>query len=539
MEGCETSHLPSVLGYTPRVKDKSKVIPRRKILKLAGVTGASLWMPFSFTAGCGGDGNAKDVDGGAIGDDGGPVVGDLLPVPPMLEGEVIDGVRVFKLDLQTGMIEWVPGNPTETYGVNGPVLGPTLHLRKGESVRIEVTNSLNETSTIHWHGMELPARSDGGPYQPIEAGATWVSEFDVIQRPLMAWYHPHHMHQTARHVYMGMAGLIYIDDPAESLDLPSTYGIDDLPLVVQDRRFAADGTHPYSAGSTLAMPDRMAGLKGETMLVNGVIEPTYTIQRGLIRLRILNGSNARNYNFGFSDNRSFQYIGNDGGLFDAPIPATRVLLAPAERAEILVDFSADTKGDVISLQSYSGEVLSSLFAGNMGANLADALDESTFAIMSFEVGDPPESTLTPPTNFAPQERLLESDAVRTRSIVLSMGMGAVFINGEQMTDMSSVPAAINFNIPAGDVEIWEVSNASGMAHPLHLHNRHFQVLDIDGESPPAYLAGWKDTVLVKPGQDMRLLVSFAGTADSEFPYMFHCHILEHEDAGMMGQFYLV
>ncbi len=516
-------------------KKSSESLSRRNVLKLAG---AGLVAPFVIGA-CGSDSSEGTGDGGPVSGDGGPLPGGLLAVPPMLEGELVDGVRVFQLNLQAGSVEWIAGNPTPTYGVNGPVLGPTLHFRKGESTRIEVTNSLEESTTIHWHGMEVPARSDGGPYQVISAGATWVSEFDVIQRPMMAWYHPHLMHQTARHVYMGMAGLIYVDDPAEQVDLPSTYGIDDLPIVIQDRRFAADGTHPYSNSGSLDMIDRMAGLKGETMLVNGLVDANYTIQKGLIRLRLLNGSNARNYNLGFSDGRTFQLIGSDGGLLEAPIEVTRVLLGPAERAEILVDFSGDSTGDSLKLQSFSGEVFGRLFTGNMGANLADALDNATFDIMSFEVGDPPAATITPPASFAALDFLSETDAVRTRSIDLSMRMGSVFINREQMLNMNSVPAAINFSINAGEVEIWEVSNSSGMAHPLHLHNRHFQILDIDGATPTAQLAGWKDTVLVRPGQSLRLLVHFQGTADADVPYMFHCHILEHEDAGMMGQFYIV
>ena len=506
-------------------------LARRTLLKSLGCVGVGAITP-SFLTSCG-----RSTDS-PFGEDG-PPIGGMLPVPSMLEGTLIDGVRVFSLTLQPGSVEWVPGSPTATYGVNGPLLGPTLHLRVGESVRIEVTNSLAESSTLHWHGMELPARSDGGPYQPIAPGATWKSEFDVIQRPMMAWYHPHQMHHTARQVYMGMAGLIYVTDPSANVDLPSTYGVDDMPLVIQDRRFFADGTHPYSPGGSLAMRDRMAGLKGDIMLVNGAIEPNYPVLQGLVRLRILNGSNARNYNLGFSDNRTFQHVGSDGGLFDAPIEVDRVLLGPAERADILVDFSGDATGDTLAMQSFSGEVFDTLFSGNMGANLADELDNATFNIMTFVVGDAPSEVIVPPTSFTPLERLSEADAVRTRPIKLSMEMGGLFINDERMLDMNSVPAAINYNIANGDVEIWEVSNTSGMAHPLHLHNRHFQLLDIDGQPPPAQLAGWKDTVLVNPGQTLRLIVSFQGVSDIEFPYMFHCHILEHEDAGMMGQFFIV
>ncbi len=507
-------------------------LTRRTLLKLSAATGVGTIL--TGIPGCGSSPAGENPFG-----DAGPPVGESGPIPPMLEGELVDGVRVYKLNLQEGSVEWVPGNPTPTYGINGPVLGPTLHLRVGESVRIEVTNSLQEISSIHWHGMELPARSDGGPYQPIDPGVTWVSEFEVIQRPMLAWYHPHRMDFTGRHVYMGMAGLIYVDDSAQNETLPSTYGVDDLPLVIQDKRFSADGTHPYSAGNSLPMRDRVAGLKGDTLLVNGGIEPEYAVPQGLVRLRILNGSNARNYNLGFSDNRSFLQIGCDGGLLDAPIDTTRLLLAPAERAEILVDFSADASGDLPQLQSYSGEVVSALFTGNMGGNIADARDRDTFNILSFKVGEPPAQSIAAPTSFTALERISEASAVRTREIALSMRMGGVFINDQRMLEMDSVPAEINFRINEGETEIWRVTNSSGMAHPLHLHNRHFQVLDIDGQAPEPSLAGWKDTILVRPDQVVRLLVEFRGTPDEEFPYMFHCHILEHEDGGMMGQFYIV
>ncbi len=502
-----------------------------------------LVLPTSLTA-CGSDaggdtpdGGGSSGDGGGDRSDGGTATG--VPVPPQLDGDLTGNLRTFKLTLQTGTVEWIAGNPTATFGVNGPVLGPTLRFRRGERVRIEVTNTLAETTTLHWHGMQLPAKSDGGPYQTIAPGATWITEYDIVQRPMMAWYHPHQMGETARHVYMGMAGLIYVEDPAQTIDLPSTYGVDDIPLVIQDRRFAADGTHPYSPGNSPAFFDTMAGVKGDTMLVNGVIEPRGVIPKGLVRLRLINGSNSRNYNLGFSDDRSFQHIGGDGGLFASSVETKRVLLGPAERAEILVDFSADATGTALRLQSYSGEVFSALFTGNMGANLADDLDQTTFDIMTFEVGAPPAATITPPTTFDPIARMQETDAVRTRSVALAMSGGTVTINGSRMLDLDTIPANINFSIPAGDTELWQVTNASGMAHPLHIHHRHFQVLDIDGQPPPVHLAGWKDTILVEPGQFFRLLLKFEGTPDPDFPYMFHCHILEHEDAGMMGQFYIV
>ncbi|MCC6999096.1 MAG: multicopper oxidase domain-containing protein [Deltaproteobacteria bacterium] len=501
-------------------------IGRRTFLEAVGAVGLSLVLPLGV-AGCG-RADGVDIAGGG-----------QLPMPPLLEGELQGGVRLFRLRLQTGAVDFGAGAPTATYGVSGAYLGPTLKLRRGERVRIEVTNALDETTTLHWHGMEVPARSDGGPYQTIAAGATWTTEFDVTQRPLTAWYHPHQMHATARHVYMGMAGLIVVEDDPGTPALPASYGIDDLPLVIQDRRFFADGTHPYSNGQHPAMHDMMAGLKGSTILVNGAVVPRGVVPRGLTRLRVLNGSNARNYNLGFGDDRGFLQIASDGGLLAVPVAMTRLLLAPGERAELLVDFSADPTSGVVTLRSYSGEAFAALFTGQMGDNLADALDRGSFDVASFVIGGAPPRALSAPTQLEAIARMAESSAVRTRQLVMSMRMGSVFINAARMTELASVPAAISYDIPAGDTELWVVSNTSGMAHPLHIHHRQFQLLDIDGVAPPPALAGWKDTVLVGPNRVVRLLVSFAGVADREFPYMFHCHILEHEDDGMMGRFFIV
>ncbi len=499
------------------------MVSRRRFLQICGVGAAGLALPA-----CGDDVWVPDeVDPTGF------------FVPPLLDGELDGTTRVFRLQLRTGSVEWVPGAPTLTYGANGDVLGPTLHFRRGERVRIEVTNDLGITTTLHWHGMQVPARADGGPYQTIAPGTTWNSEYDIVQRAMTAWYHPHQMHATARHVYMGLAGMILVEDQAEISVLPSTYGVDDLPLVVQDKQLFADGTHPYSGESTPSMHDHMAGLRGQIMMVNGRITPRAVVPRGLVRLRVLNGSNARIYNFGFSDNREVLQIASDGGLLDAPIATTRVLLAPGERAELLVDFGSDEPGTAVRLQSYSGEVFGALYTGMMGANMTDSLDRTTFDIMTFEVGAESGTGIVAPTSFTPIEREPEAAAVRTRAIALSMTAGAWLINGTQMNQISDVPAAINFRIAPGDVEIWQLTNSSGVSHPIHLHNRHFQILTIDGEPPPPHLAGWKDTVIVGPQHTVRILVRFEGTPDDEFPYMFHCHILEHEDMGMMGQFFIV
>jgi len=502
-------------------------VDRRGFLKLSGAG----WV--TTRLGLFGCGDQATVPPDAVVDMGN------LPVPPLLEGELVGGVRSFTLDVQTGSVEWVAGAPTATYGVNGPVLGPTLALRRGERVRLEVTNSLSETTTLHWHGMQVPARADGGPYQTIAPGATWVAEFDVDQRATTTWYHPHQMHATGRQVYMGIAGVIRVVDPAEAFPLPSTYGVDDIPLVIQDRRLFADGTHPYSDGGTPTMHDHMSGMRGPIMLVNGAITPRAVVPRGLVRFRLLNGSNARIYNLGLSDNRTFKLIATDGGLLDAPVATTRVLLAPGERAEIVVDFGADAAGTAVQLVSYSSEVFSSLYIGMMGANMTDALDKGTFDVMTFETGAMPAPQTSVPATFEPIVRIAAGDAVRTRTLTFSMAQGAWLINGAEMTSLDNVPAAIDFQVRSGEIEIWEVTNTTFMAHPLHLHHKHFQVLSIDGQPPPPALAGWKDTVTIRPSETVRIIIPFAGAGDSQFPYLFHCHVLEHEDMGMMGRFFLL
>ncbi|MBP9084918.1 MAG: multicopper oxidase domain-containing protein [Kofleriaceae bacterium] len=502
-------------------------LPRRSFLQLCGLASASLLLPSH--AGCGDNVPATE-----------PSTGDALPIPAQLEGELIAGVRVFRLQMQPGTVTWVPDAPTATYGINGDYLGPTLRLRRGERTRIEVSNGLSETSTLHWHGIELPARADGGPYQPIAPGTTWVSEFDVVQRPTTAWYHPHQMHATGRQVYMGMAGLIQIDDPAApELQLPTTYGIDDFPLVLQDRRLFADGSHPYSSGGSLAMHDMMAGLKGDIMLVNGKVSPRGTLPQGWVRLRLLNGSNARNYLLGFGDDRAFQQIASDGGLLAAPLTSKRLLLGPGERAEILLDLRNDATGSEFKLRSFSNESYSQLFAGQMGSNLADTRDREAFDIMTIVVGPPLMTEVVPPSVFAPITAPNVALATTTRRLTLAMAMGNVTINGARMLDLANVPAAIDFRIARGSVEVWEVVNTSGMAHPLHVHNQQFQVVDVAGAAPLPHLQGWKDTVIIPPNQTVRLLLHFDSVADAASPYMFHCHILEHEDHGMMGRFFIV
>jgi FtsP/CotA-like multicopper oxidase with cupredoxin domain len=254
-----------------------------------------------------------------------------LAVPPLAPSRLDEhGRRVFDLRAQAGTTDFGFG-ATRTWGFNGSYLGPTLRAARGEQVLINVHNGLGEATTVHWHGMHLPAKMDGGPHQPIRPGATWSPTWRVDQPAATLWYHPHPHGTTERHVYRGLAGLFLLDDPATDVaSLPSRYGVDDVPVIVQDKSFD-DGQFDmgHRIGSDI-------GVLGDTLLVNGTAGPYHEVRAERTRLRLLNASTARVYNFGFADDRPFSLVGTDGGLLDRPYQMERVQLSPGERAEIVV-----------------------------------------------------------------------------------------------------------------------------------------------------------------------------------------------------------
>ncbi|MDX1269828.1 MAG: multicopper oxidase domain-containing protein, partial [Oceanisphaera sp.] len=269
-----------------------------------------------------------------------------LKIPPLEAGSVSDAARHYTLTLQRGSSVFLPGTATSTLGINGDYLGPTLLMRRDEQVALAVHNGLDEPSSLHWHGFHVPASEDGGPNQQIEPGATWNPAFKVMQNGGTFWYHSHVIHKAGEQVYKGLAGLILVQDDDEAeLGLPSSYGIDDIPLIVQDRRFASDGNFSYMS----RYDDVVKGMHGDTLLVNGTWQPVFEPEARLVRFRLLNGANARTFTFAFSDGREFYQIASDGGLLNSPLPMNRLELAPAERAEILVDFSDGREVMLVSL----------------------------------------------------------------------------------------------------------------------------------------------------------------------------------------------
>ena len=266
-----------------------------------------------------------------------------LPIPPLLEDKNSEeGKAEFDLKVQYGKTEFIEGHQADTLGYNGDYLGPVIRVNRGDDVKINIHNTLDEPTTVHWHGLEVPAEMDGGPHQLIIQDAIWEPYFKIDQPAATLWYHPHLLHKTGEQVYKGLAGLFYIDDEnSKKLDIPKEYGVNDIPLIIQDKRFTDNGSISYE----LDMMDSMNGFLGDTVIVNGAINPRLDVKNEIIRLRLLNGSNAKTYSFNFSGNTKFHQIASDGGFLEESVEMDILSLAPAERAEILLDLSDHNIGD--------------------------------------------------------------------------------------------------------------------------------------------------------------------------------------------------
>jgi blue copper oxidase len=451
-----------------------------------------------------------------------------LPIPPLIDAAK-QGNAV-KLKVTSGRHAFLKGKPTRSYGYSGPVLGPAIRLRRGDEVEMTVENVLDVDTTVHWHGLLVPGDVDGGPHQVIKSGGMWRPRLRVEQPASTAWFHPHLHHDTARQVYMGLTGLIIVDDGSDAgLGLPRTYGVDDLPLILQDRSFDSDGSLLYDLD-----PDPQTiqyGVRGNTIIANGVVNPVAKVPCGLVRLRILNAANAQNFDLRFSDRREFHVIASDAGYLSAPVALKQLRISPAERFEILVDF-ANRKPVMLET---GPDTLMGIFGAVSQDGSADFV-----SIMRFE----PAATAGTVIDFA--ARLVEplaadrEKAVQRRQFVLDSGI----CGGQRPTEMGTLPglcingkthdmARIDVETGLGTLEVWEIVSL-GMAHPFHVHGASFRILSLQGSPPPAHLAGWKDVVLVEDKAE--LLVAFNHPATAEHPFMYHCHILEHEDAGMMGQY---
>ncbi len=460
-----------------------------------------------------------------------------LFIPDTLSG------TIFNLNIQTGTKQFIGTNNTPTFGFNGNFLGPTLLINKNDSITLNVTNSLTVPTTVHWHGFHVAPMNDGGPHQIIPPTTTWSPSFKMRNEAATLWYHPHGEGKTEIQISKGLAGMIIVRDSTEATyALPRKYGVDDFPLIVQTRAFdvlyqIATATH-----------------EDTVLMVNGTRDPYLQVPQQVVRLRLLNASADRTYNFGLADNSNFYLIGSDGGILQQPYLTNRVRLSTGERAEILIDFASYSVGTQIFLKSYASELSRGIIGADsvgtstiimMEGYYSNPLNGIDFDILRFDVVAPTASPVTTiPTSFNPITPLLEVNADVTRSIhftadtVTSGIQGYVdgpFLMNDTPFDMDSINIVVYLN----DIEIWELTNSTLVAHPFHIHDIEFFVLDINGIPPPPEYQGLKDVILVKPNDTVRFITQFTTFSDPMVPYMYHCHLLHHEDDGMMGTFLVI
>lgn len=450
-----------------------------------------------------------------------------VPIPPALEGTTFD------LTIQHGTSEIFPGIQTATIGYNGSHLGSTLIIQKGSTVTLNVHNQLGDTTTTHWHGLHVAPKNDGSPHNLIMASETWSPSFEVMDNAATYWYHPHLHGKTLKQVVKGAAGFIIVRDAEEAaLNLPRTYGVDDVPLVFQWKTF--------DATKQIVELDE----EDNEVLVNGTLRGgTLNLPAQVVRLRLLNGSSHRYFDFGFANSLNFKQIAGDAGLLDAPVSMSKLILTPGERAEILVDLT-DKEGQSLTLrqfgtqlpQGYPGGAMMNMGGGN---NMMGALDDTDFDLMTISVAAPTNNPVTSiPATLTANTPFSQTGAA-SRNFGFSaqpmMSMTNFFINGSKF-DMETM----NFSTEQGKTEVWTLTNQTMMAHPFHLHGNSFYVLSVNGATPPANMRGRKDVITVPPMQgNVKIIVRFDDFSDPEMPYMYHCHILSHEDTGMMGQFLVI
>ncbi|MBK8698762.1 MAG: multicopper oxidase family protein [Saprospiraceae bacterium] len=436
----------------------------------------------------------------------------LIAIPTVMDATK----AAFTAKSKSAIIEGVSMN-TLSYG-GAAILGPTLKIQQGDVMKLEFKNELSEPTNIHWHGLEAPASQDGYPTEVTQAGSSFSYNFPIKDRPGTYWYHPHPDMATASQAYRGLAGFFIVSSPEEkALKLPE--GNFDIPLVFQDKRLT-NGLN-YNPNSD----DQTIGLFGETILVNGTPGAKLEVSTGTYRLRLLNGSNARIYNFSLTNGMSFKLIGSDGGLLDEAIDINTLLLAPGERADVLVSFKGMAVGSEIFIESQP-------FSGSTSQG------SQAFKIMKFKVTNTISDEFMFPSKLMAVQKIPESSSVATRKfnighMMLHGGMGGVMhpIDGKTF-DANRRDEVVK----AGSVEIWEFDNTTGSEiHPMHLHGLQFQVLKRTGgrNSIQPWEKGWKDTVLAFPDEKVRIIIRFPANKGK---FVFHCHNLEHEDAGMMLNF---
>jgi FtsP/CotA-like multicopper oxidase with cupredoxin domain len=506
----------------------TRPVSRRGLLALAGATGVAA------LAGCGRPGDGPGT--GSLLTSAAPLPAPFrtpLAIPPVARPVLTNAAGDHIVITQrVADARLLPDRTTRIWGYDGIFPGPTIRARRGRPLTVTMRNELPVPTSTHLHGGVTPADSDGFPldlttpagYSPgpphLHGPGARVHEasrdyrYPIGQRAATLWYHDHRMDYTAPQVWRGLAGMMIISDDEEDA-LPLPRGDRDLPLLICDRAFEADGSLRYpmrdmSMASPGADGTFGSGLFGDVILVNGVAWPRHEVANVRYRLRLVNGSNARRYRLGLSSGAELIQIGTDDGLLAAPVAHREIVLSPGERCDVLVDFSGYPIGTEVTLRNGFGT-------------------GPTAAVMRFVVTRTAKEDTRVPARLATVPVLTRADAARVRRFDFRSRGGRWQINNQPYDPAGSLAAP-----RLGTVELWRFT--TDFHHPVHVHLGHFQVLSRSGRDPDPWEGGWKDTVDVRPYETVEVLVRFAGYRGR---YMLHCHNLEHEDMAMMANFDVV
>lgn len=476
----------------------NRMFTRREALKIGAIAGGSLLLPlllqrrgYTQTAGSP-QPNRFQVK---------------LPISPVVAPVRSDAdTDYYEIKLQKSRVEILPGLTTEVWAYEGMIPGPTIVQVKNRKSVVRFVNNIDVSTSIHLHGMASQPQYDGYPEDLIPPG--YYKDYKYPNnRAAMMWYHDHAIHTTARNVYMGLAGIYIVQDPAESaLQLPK--GKYDVPLIIQDKLFASDGSLVFN-------DDNHHGLMGDVILVNGVPHPRMEVAARKYRFRVVNGSNSRAYRLALSNGADLIAIASDGGLLAKPEPTKELRMGMAERYEFVIDFSAYPIGTKIVLQNLS-------LRNNKDYNL-------TGQIMRFDVVSQEADDSTIPTTLREIQALAQPPRVITRRWTFDHRSEMWVINGNTW-DKNRIDA----NPAYGATEIWSFqNNARDWFHPVHVHLVDFQILTRNGEPPRPYERGWKDTVYLGENDNIQIIANFK---QHQGKYVIHCHNIVHEDHDMMTQY---
>lgn len=504
-----------------------------------------------------------------------------LAIPPLLEPDAQGNIQ---LAIKQGASQFVPGKKTTTWGYNGDLLGPALSLKKGQSVNIHIANQLPEETTVHWHGLEISGEQDGGPQAIIKPGASRQVNFTIDQPEATCWFHPHTHGKTGYQVAMGLAGLVIIkDEQSGKHGLPSQWGVDDIPVILQDKRLKDDGQIDYQ----LDVMSAAVGWFGDLMLTNGAVFPKHVAPKGWLRLRLLNGCNARSLNISTSDGRKMYVVASDGGLLAEPIAVTELPILMGERFEVLIDARDGRSFDLLTLPVNQMGMTIAPFnqplpvlhiettmgtgAGKLSEQLATLpalpslagltrrrfhlmmdmrLDMQGMMMLRERYGEQAMGHMGGHGGMMQGHMMSNGEnggmgmmghgnmgGMRNGGGHCGTGSGELDIhNANTINGRAFSMTEAAFDAPMNRQEIWGISGRGDMMlHPFHVHGTRFRILKENGKVVEPHRQGWKDIVKVE-GQVSEVLVEFKHPATKAHPYMAHCHLLEHEDTGMMMGF---